>query len=177
MCLPRHHFCKADSILAEVITASLPPVNIPEREVHFLRSRQESWLAPVQSITDYLACKFNSLPETNLPCWVLTSPIVSGESVKGKASQGWQIPRGPRRGGYPAPCSLSSQTPPVMSLPTRETPISEKQQNPKIASSKFSLQLKGPGGWAWKFLVGAGSFKRWAARDAVWVGVLKLSTW
>lgn len=59
-----------------------------------------------------------------------------------------------------------------MSLPTQETPISEKQQNPKIASSKFSLQLKGPGGWAWKLLVGTGSFEGWAARDAVWAGIL-----
>lgn len=34
------------AVSAEVITASLPPVNIPEtEEVHFLRSRQEPWLA------------------------------------------------------------------------------------------------------------------------------------
>lgn len=42
-----------------------------------------------------------------------------------------------------------------------DPPTSEKQQNPKIASSKFSLPLKGPGGWAWKLLVGTGSFKGW----------------
>lgn len=49
--------------------------------------------------------------------------------------------------GQVAPGSMLSIFPdaPIMSPPPQETLISEKQQNPEIVSSKFSLQLKGPG--------------------------------